>query len=106
MAELTAALQQNANENDKHNIDNIALTNIQNQFREELSKQVNVSKKDREELTRLQSEITEYANSTKLFQENEVQLECAIVNQKKELKDQEEKFMEGGNPDFDAFTQN
>ena len=66
-----------------------------------MSKQVKVSKKDREELTRLQFEITEFANSTKLFQENEVQLKNAIDNQK---KDQEEKFMEGGNPDFDAFT--
>ena len=47
MSELTAALQQNAKENDKHNVDNITLTNIQNQLREELSKQVKVSKTDR-----------------------------------------------------------
>ena len=104
MAELTAALKHNAQESDKHKISNIALTNIQNQLREELSKQVELSKNGREELTRLQTEITEYENSLNLSKENEAQLKNAIVNQQKELKDQEEKFMEAGNPDFDAIT--
>ena len=39
-----------------------------------------------------------------MSKENEAQLKNAIVNQQKELKDQEEKFMEAGNPDFDAIT--
>ena len=104
MAELTAALKHNAQESDKHKISNIALTNIQNQLREELSKQVELSKNGREELTRLQTEITEYENSLNLSKENEAQLKNAIVNQQKELKDQEETLTEAGNPDFDAIT--
>ena len=57
MAELTAALQQNAKENDKHKVNNIALTNIQKQLREELSKQVELSKNERRDI---QAAIRDY----------------------------------------------
>ena len=57
MMELTAALIQSAEENENLQVKNIALTNMIEELRSELSNQAAQSKKDNEELIALQSKI-------------------------------------------------
>ena len=104
ITELTTALNESAVENETLLVNHLALTNKFNQLRTELEKEIESSKKHKEELAQLQSEITEYDSSTKTHEESEVKLRTIIANQKHELVEQQEKFDHVGNPDYDALT--
>ena len=61
------------------------------------------SNKDKGELSRLKREVTACENIIKVHEENETKLKDIITSQNDELKEQEEKFNEAGNPDFDVI---
>ena len=67
MMELTAALIQSAEENENLQVKNIALTNMIEELRSELSNQAAQSKKDNEELITLQSKIRKFEQHEQQF---------------------------------------
>ena len=67
MMELTAALIQSAEENENLQVKNIALTNMIEELRSELSNQAAQSKKDNEELIALQSKIRKFEQHEQQF---------------------------------------
>ena len=95
MIELTTALNQCAEENESHKVNNIALTNLANKLRAEFDKQDKSLKKHKEDVTELQSEIEVYENSMKALEENEPKLKTIINNQT---------FDQAGTPDYDAIS--
>ena len=104
MSELTVALNQSAEENETQIVKNLALANKHNQLCAELEKQADVTKKDREALAQLKSVIAKYENSIKIFEENERKLRATIANQQKQMDDQQDKFEQAGNPDYDSIV--
>ena len=65
-------------------MNHLALTIIFYQLRAEWKKEIELSRKHREDLAQLQSEITEYETSMKTYEESEVKLRTIIGNQKPE----------------------
>ena len=104
MAELTTALKQSAEENETCKLNNLALTNKHNKVCAMLAEQANSSKRKEEELNQLQLEIEEHETSMKSFEDKEAKLRTVIENQRNEMRDQQEKFNEVGNPDYDTMT--
>ena len=104
MAELTTALKQSAEENETCKLNNLALTNKRNNVCAMLAEQANSSKRKEEELNQLQLEIEEHETSMKSFEDKEAKLRTVIENQRNEMRDQQEKFNEVGNPDYDTMT--
>ena len=104
MAELTTALKQSAEENETCKLNNLALTNKHNNVCAMLAEQANSSKRKEEELNQLQLEIEEHETSMKSFEDEEAKLRAVIENQRNEMRDQQEKFNEVGNPDYDTMT--
>ena len=102
MTELTNALKESTQKNENHKIINIALLNKQAQLQSELEKLVEESTNAKREDTKLQSEIIAYEDSIQSHEEIEANLKTIIQNKKNELIEQEEKFMQLGNPDYDA----
>ena len=64
---------------------------------------VETSNTDKEEVTKLRNEVDEHANSLKSYEVVVADLKNKIAEQQLEMKEQEEKFAEVGNPDYDAL---
>ena len=104
MTTLTNAPKLTTEKNENHKLENLALVNNQKQVISDLDDQIDATKHFKEEVTKLKSEIQQYENSLKDHEEVEANLNAIIVTQKTELREQEEKFHEVGNPDYDALT--
>ena len=103
MTDLTNALEECNAENDTHNINNLALTNKQKELRAELEKVNTLCRKYEEDLSELQSDVDKHEKSLKRYEDKEVQLQSIIANKQQELVDQQNKFEEAGNPEYDAI---
>ena len=88
MMELTAALNLTAEENERFKVNNLALINMCDQLRSELEKLTEESKRNVEELTQFQSDISVYENSVSLFEDNEARLKSIITSQQTEVDKQ------------------
>ena len=104
MTELTDALKLTTEENEDHMVQNTALLYKQTELKADLGKQIDEALHNKEEVTKLKSEITQYETLVKSHEQNEANLKMVIVTQKSELHKQEQMFHEVGNPDYDALT--
>ena len=95
MSELTAALNETAQENDNHRVTNQALANSTFQLQATLGKQ-------REEVEQLKAVISKFENSLEKYKENEQKLNTTINEQQQEFVEQQKKFNQAGNPDYEA----
>ena len=103
MADLTIAIKQCNEENETHTINCLALTKRNTQLTTEFNKQLEATQRDQKELSKLQSDIETYANSVKYHEETEMELKRINSDQRRELEEQQQKFEEIGNPEYDTL---
>ena len=85
MSELTAALNETAQETDNHRVTDQALANSTFQLQATLGKQ-------REEIGQLKAVINKYENSLENYKENEQKLNTTINKQQQEFVEQQERL--------------
>ena len=98
MAEITTALNETSEESVENKVKNQALTNKNSQLCRE-------TESLKEDLIQLKAENRDYENSLSVYEDNEKKLKSIIKNKEKELKEQQDKFDEAGNPDYEAVVQ-
>ena len=91
---LYAALKKKEEENDCHKSNVLALTTKHREMIADLQEK-------HETISHLNPEFTKYEQSMKSYGESESKLKQLIKTQQQEMKDQEDKFNQAGNPDYD-----
>ena len=98
VTELTEKLQEQSKENNCQKADVLEMTSKQQQL-------CGGNQRYEEELQKKTIEITELQAKIATCEGNEVHLKNVITTQENNLKDQEEKFHQVGNPDYDNIVQ-
>ena len=104
MTELTAALNQSAEEYETLKVRYQVLENKHDQSQREAANETQLSKEGRVVLTYSSEEILEHEN-TETSKENENKLNAIISRQLNEMKELEAKFAQANKPDFNALLE-